>query len=161
MRHKSIATGLRKHCSLGIPRGQKNTCAIVDAVQTWAKVTELNKSYFFICVCVCVCHWLCMNVCITELDDRDWVIQGRVCALWECLLFHSHVDLGCLMKSARLPELLWAAAALIPHNSKALDHCSHKPLNDRIQENKVGLHVPFSIHYKQVGCADAYVRHQM
>lgn len=60
-------------------------------------------------------------------DDRDWVIQGRVCALSVCLLFHSHMDLSPLLKSARLPD---PAATLIPHNRNALDHCSHKPLNE-------------------------------
>lgn len=70
-----------------------------------------------------VCDW----VHVAGHDDRDWVIQGRVCALSVCLLFHSHMDLSPLMKSARLPD---PAATLIPHNRNALDHCSHKPLNE-------------------------------
>lgn len=53
-----------------------------------------------LCVCVSLYEW----VHVAGPDDRDWVIQGRVCALSVCLLFHSHMDLGSLMKSARLPD---------------------------------------------------------
>lgn len=53
--------------------------------------------------------WVCANVyeCVhvAVLDDMDWLIQGRVCALSEHLLFHSHMDLGPLMESPR-PDLV-------------------------------------------------------
>lgn len=65
--YKSIATGLRKHCSLGKARGQENTCVMKDEVHRWATVSDMHKSCFPICVCVYV------HVCVCEYEwMRPW-----------------------------------------------------------------------------------------
>lgn len=98
---------------------------------------------FSICACVSVCKWMR----VAGPDDRDWVIQGRVCALSVCLLFHSHMDLGLRWSQPDYLIQRRAATALIPHNSNAVDHCAHKPLNEltygfRRMQMRSGSHFP-------------------
>lgn len=47
----------------------------------------------------------CAEECVRRgPGDSGWVMQGRVCTLSVRLLFHSHMDLGLAMKSARRPD---------------------------------------------------------
>lgn len=80
---------------------------------------------------VCVCEW----VHVAGPDDSDWVIQGRVCALSVCLLFHSHMDLRPLMKSARLPDPALGSS----HINSSQQKCSGSLLAQALNELAYGF----------------------
>lgn len=114
-------------------------------------------------------HVLFLHLCLSGSayacvpDDRAWVIQGRVCALSDCLLFCSHMDLRILSKWAHLPYLALASSYI----NSPQQHRSTSMLTSLlwpslgVQVNADNVQVLFILSNKLHSCVLAYVGGKM